>query len=140
MDLQEKIRKVDELDLIIAVVRGEAAGEPFLGKLAVACVVRNRVKDKRWPATFREVILQPKQFSCFNPEFLQENMFEHYQNRLWWRECKFAAWAVLHNCVGDVTDGANLYWNPDIIRKPPWDWSKIQLLAKIGRHQFAREI
>lgn len=33
----------------------------------VARVIRNRVAHRRWPNTIRDVILQPKQFSHFNP-------------------------------------------------------------------------
>jgi len=44
---------------------GEAEGEPWFGKLAVAAVILNRVFDKRWPATIKEVCLQTEQFSCW---------------------------------------------------------------------------
>lgn len=140
MDIHKQIEIADDMDLLIAVIRGEAESEPFMGKLAVGCVVRNRVQHKRWPITYREVILQKGQFCCFFPRFLRANIFRHYPSQLWWRECKFAAWGILKNCVGDVTDGANLYWNPDVIEKPNWDWSKIEMLNKIGNHQFCREI
>jgi len=45
---------------------GEAEGEPWFGKLAIAAVILNRVLDKRWPNTIIEVCLQPAQFSCWN--------------------------------------------------------------------------
>lgn len=138
MDQQEQIESASDLDLLIAVIRGEAESEPFIGKLAVACVIRNRVNDRRWPDTYREVILRPKQFSCFMDGFFRPGIFRHEENQLWWRECKFAAWGVLHNCVGDITKGANIYWNPDLC-KPPWDMDRIVILDQIGKHKFAME-
>lgn len=47
-------------------VDGEGRGEPVIGQIAIACTIRNRVFDKRWPDTYREVCLQPWQFSCWN--------------------------------------------------------------------------
>jgi N-acetylmuramoyl-L-alanine amidase len=139
MNPQEQIAAASELDLLIAVIRGEAESEPFIGKLAVACVIRNRVHDSRWPGNYRDVILQRKQFSCFMDGFFRPGIFRHEETKLWWRECRFAAYGILHDCVGDITEGANLYWNPSIIEKPPWDWSKVVILEKIGKHQMARE-
>jgi hypothetical protein len=72
--------------------------------------------------------------------FFRPGIFRHEEKKLWWRECRFAAYGVLHDCVGDITRQANLYWNPSIIEKPPsWDWSKVTILDKIGKHQFAME-
>jgi hypothetical protein len=34
---------------------------------AVAAVIRNRIDSRRFPSTAGEVVLQPKQFSAFNP-------------------------------------------------------------------------
>lgn len=56
-----------ELALFAETVRREAASEPFLGQVAVACVILNRVNDpQRWPDTISGVILQPLQFSTWN--------------------------------------------------------------------------
>jgi N-acetylmuramoyl-L-alanine amidase len=47
-----------DLDLFARLVHSEAAGEPYLGQVAVAASVLNRVKDPRYPNTVRQVILQ----------------------------------------------------------------------------------
>jgi len=44
----------------------EARGENLAGIRAVANVVLNRVKDKRWPNTICQVVYQDKQFSWAN--------------------------------------------------------------------------
>jgi spore germination cell wall hydrolase CwlJ-like protein len=45
---------------------GEARGEAFDGKVAIAWVVVNRVRAGRFGATVRDVCLKPRQFSCWN--------------------------------------------------------------------------
>jgi len=140
------IEDLDDVQLLTGLLRGETEGENFVGKCAVACVARNRVNNNHWPNNFREVILQPKQFSCFNslpregeiPEKLFKRFFTSHEDG-WWRECRFAAWGVIFNWYRDFTKGANLYWNQDIVT-PDWDWDKVEILDKFGKHQFAREI
>ena len=53
---------LDELDLFFRLVEAEAGNESMEGKIAVANVVINRVKDSRFPDTVRDVIYQPYQF------------------------------------------------------------------------------
>lgn len=43
--------------------KSEARGEPDIGKVAVAYVILNRVKDPRWRLHTGSGALQPKQFS-----------------------------------------------------------------------------
>ncbi|MFP5115318.1 cell wall hydrolase [Bacillaceae bacterium C204] len=52
----------DEIDLLARLVRAEAQTEPYEGKIAVACVVLNRVESKKFPDTIKEVIYAPRQF------------------------------------------------------------------------------
>lgn len=51
-----------ELDLLARLVRAEAQGEPFEGKVAVACVVLNRVDHSAYPNTIEGVIYEKGQF------------------------------------------------------------------------------
>ncbi len=51
-----------ELDLLARLVRAEAETEPYQGKIAVACVVLNRVASKAFPNTIKDVIYQKRQF------------------------------------------------------------------------------
>jgi N-acetylmuramoyl-L-alanine amidase len=52
----------DELELLARLVRAEAQTESFDGKVAVACVVLNRVEHPQFPDSIKEVIYQPGQF------------------------------------------------------------------------------
>jgi len=51
-----------EIDLLARLVRAEAEIEPFQGKVAVACVVLNRVDSPSFPNTIKEVIYEKGQF------------------------------------------------------------------------------
>ena len=64
MDIKQ-LKELSDIDLLATLIRGEAEGEPLLGKIAVACVVRNRVEDPQWPDAWSGVMLQKYQFSCF---------------------------------------------------------------------------
>ncbi|AGY48319.1 endolysin [Bacillus phage Slash] len=52
-----------EKDLMARLVRAEAQGEPYAGKVAVATVILNRVSNADFPNTISGVINQPGQFS-----------------------------------------------------------------------------
>jgi N-acetylmuramoyl-L-alanine amidase len=51
-----------ELDLLARLVRAEAQGESLQGKIAVACVVLNRVESSQFPNTIKGVIYESGQF------------------------------------------------------------------------------
>ncbi|MFD0829504.1 cell wall hydrolase [Neobacillus sp. M.A.Huq-85] len=51
-----------ERDLLARLVRAEAQNEPFNGKVAVACVVLNRVESKKFPNSIKSVIYARNQF------------------------------------------------------------------------------
>ena len=128
--------KYDGLELLAALVVGEADSEHLLGKIAVAQVVKNRRADERWPDTWKDVILQPWQFSCLLPDFLRPEIFEHRWDSLAWRECKFAALGVYNGYLKDVTNGSNHYYNPRLVPKTPkWARGK-DPIAEIGQHLF----
>ena len=55
-----------DIDIVARTLFGEARGEGPLGMRAVAHVIRNRVRDKRWRDTYAEVCLRSKQFSAWN--------------------------------------------------------------------------
>lgn len=133
-DLLDMLKAVDELDLLIACVRGEAEGEPFMGKLAVACVIRNRLLDDRWPNTYHGVMLQKWQFSCFIPKYFRESTLKHEWSRPFYRECRYAAFGVYSDWVRDISGGANHYyatWIPE----PDWAQGKDPVF-RMDKHLF----
>jgi N-acetylmuramoyl-L-alanine amidase len=53
-------------DYLALTIYGEARGETFQGRLAVACVIQNRLRSGRWGTNYTDVCTARKQFSCWN--------------------------------------------------------------------------
>lgn len=53
-----------DIDLMAKLVYAESRGEPFDGKVAVASVVLNRVQSPDFPDSIKDVIFEPRAFSC----------------------------------------------------------------------------
>lgn len=53
----------DDIEMLERIVMAESGGEPYLGQIAVANVVLNRVKSKSYPSTLKGVVFQKFQFS-----------------------------------------------------------------------------
>ena len=116
----------DQIILLARVIHGEARGESFEGKVAVGAVILNRVDNKNFPDTIREVILQRGQFSSLIDG--QANLFPDQQ-------AINAARAAL---VGyDPTYGSLYFYNPDVATNISWI-SQRPVTLKIGDHVFAR--
>ena len=142
MTPQQFLESLDKLDLLQCLIWGEARGETLEGKIGVACVVMNRVKEKPWRGDdWSGVMLRPRQFSCFNlsdPNLLK--IVTGYQADRWgdaiWRMCRWIAHGVIYNWVPDNTNGANHYCNADS-DLPYWAEGKTPIKI-IGNHNFYR--
>ncbi|UTV34838.1 cell wall hydrolase [Bacillus altitudinis] len=62
-DNKTTINKNSEVDLLARLIRAEAQGESYSGKVAVGEVVINRVNSSEFPNTIEAVIYQSGQFS-----------------------------------------------------------------------------
>jgi len=133
--LQKRLSSIDELDLLIACLRGEAEAEGFIGKVAVACVIRNRVLDRRWPDNYKGVMLQPWQFSCFLPDYFRERTLQHEWSKPFYRECRYAAFGIYADWVQDITNGANHYYASWMTEPPGWRGDKDPIFVT-GKHLF----
>ncbi len=123
--------------LMTDTVWAEARGESLTGKIAVAYVIENRVKDGRFGKNHKEVILARKQFSCFNTKRSKNKMRDplKYDSFNTWKECYKAVELVLGGKVEDPTMGATHYHNKDI--EPYWAKS-MEFTKQIGNHRFYR--
>lgn len=112
-----------DVALLAKVVMGEAADEPYLGKVAVAAVLLNRVKSSEFPNTLAGVVYQPLAF---------ESVSNGQYNRALSEEAMTAAQAAMNGW--DPTGGALFFWNP---YKPvsSWIWSRT-ITGQIGDHVF----
>lgn len=117
--------KKDNLRLLAQLVCGEARGEPYEGKVAVAAVILNRVDDKRFPNSVPGVVYQPLAFeSVANGEIYRGTT----------RECIQAARDALNGW--DPSYGSLFFFNPAKTRNR-FIWSRPQV-RRIGGHIFAR--
>lgn len=140
MDLKDQ----DELNLFTGVGYGECRGEPLEGKIAFACVVRNRVEDHRWPDTYKDVLLQPKQFSCTNEydsnlsEVKRACMPSKMMYNQAWKECRFAVFGAYCEYYRDITNGCNHYHAACSEKDKPFWAENRHPDYKAGNHWFYR--
>ncbi|MDI3326999.1 MAG: spore cortex-lytic enzyme [Alicyclobacillaceae bacterium] len=114
-----------DVDLLARVVHGEARGEPYIGKVAVAAVVLNRLEDPRFPHTIPGVVFQPGAFTAVS------------DGQIWLTPDDQSRRAALDAIRGwDPTGGAVYYFNPATATSR-WIWSRPQI-KQIGRHIFTR--
>ena len=114
-----------DIENLARLIYGEARGESYEGKVAVAAVALNRLDSKKFGQSLSEVIFQPGAFTAVSDgQFYLKPDAISYQ----------AAEAALRGW--DPTGGAIYYWNPATATSK-WVWSR-PLIKTIGRHVFAR--
>ena len=113
-----------ELSILARLVSGEARGEPYIGQVAVAAVVLNRVRSDDFPDTVSAVIFQPGAFDA-----VWDGQFDMPPTDSALRAARDAmnGW--------DPTGGCTYYYNPSTATNA-WIWTRDVQLT-IGRHAFA---
>lgn len=114
-----------EVELLARAVYSEARGEPYLGQVAVAAVILNRVKHPDFPNTIAGVIYQPWAITA-----VHDGQFWLTPNQTAYAAAEQALQGV------DPTMGALYYYNP-ITATNQWIRSR-QVLTGIGNHLFAK--
>jgi len=112
-----------DLQLLARTIHGEARGEPYVGKVAIAAVALNRVRDSRFPNTLAGVIYQPLAFTA-----VADGQINLTPNK----DAYKAAQDALNGW--DPTYGTLYYWNP-VTATSKWIWSR-KVTLKIGKHWF----
>lgn len=120
---------------LAAAVYFESRSEEFLGRLAVAKVVMNRVKSERFPDSVCAVIKQKRKGYCAFT-FLCDKTELSIKNINAWVDAVRLASTVIGGSLKDPTHGATHYHTTDI--KPYWAEGKNGL--KIGNHIFYKGI
>ncbi len=110
--------------LLGRLVHGEARGEPYVGKVAVAAVVLNRVKSPLFPNTIAGVIYQAGAFDAVSDGQINLTPDE---------DSLRAARDALNGW--DPSGGCLYYYNPATATNG-WIWSR-QVQLSIGKHNFA---
>ena len=113
-----------EINILARLVHAEARGEPYVGKVAVAAVVLNRVRSAAFPNTISGVIYQAGAFDCVADG--QINLTPDSDSLRAARDA-MNGW--------DPTGGCIYYYNPATATSA-WIWSR-EVRLSIGRHSFA---
>ncbi|MDV2683440.1 cell wall hydrolase [Alkalihalophilus lindianensis] len=113
----------NDLQLMAQAVYGEARGEPYVGQVAVAAVIINRINSPTFPNTVSGVVFEPRAFTAVA------------DGQIWMAPDETARRAVLDALNGqDPTGNAIYYFNPDTATSG-WIWTRPQI-KKIGKHIF----
>ncbi|MCG0275271.1 MAG: cell wall hydrolase [Thermosediminibacteraceae bacterium] len=115
-----------DIELLARLVAAEAGAEPYVGQVAVAAVVLNRVKSSKFPDTIPEVIYEPRAFESVS------------NGLIWARTPTRTNYNAVRDALNgwDPTYGSLFFWNP-YKRVSRWIWTR-QIVTQIGRHVFAR--
>ena len=122
--ISASLYRESELSLLARLVSGEARGEPYIGQVAVAAVVLNRVRSDAFPDTISGVIFQPGAFDA-----VWDGQFDMEPTA----SCIRAARDAMNGW--DPTGGCTYYYNPATATNE-WIWTRAVQLT-IGRHAFA---
>jgi N-acetylmuramoyl-L-alanine amidase len=106
-------------------IHGEARGESYIGQVAVAAVILNRVDNPKFPKTIAGVIYQPGAFTAVSDG--QMNLAPDASSMK-------AAKDALNGW--DPSGGAIYYYNPAKTTNK-WIWSR-PIIKVIGKHYFCR--
>ncbi|NEW05609.1 spore cortex-lytic enzyme [Paenibacillus sp. SYP-B3998] len=114
-----------DINLMANAVNGESRGEPYIGQVAVAAVILNRVKSASFPNTVSGVIFQPGAFTAVA------------DGQIWLSPSESTKKAVKDALNGwDPTGGCIYYFNP-VTATSKWIWSRPQV-KNIGKHIFCK--
>ena len=115
----------NNVNLLAHLIQGEARGEPYSGKVAVAAVVLNRVENPKFPKSISGVVYQPGAFTAVSDG--QINL-EPDNSSLNASRDALNGW--------DPTSGCIYYFNPATATSN-WIWSR-PIVTVIGKHYFAK--
>jgi N-acetylmuramoyl-L-alanine amidase len=131
---------------------GEARGEPIEGRIAVACVIRNRVKAGRFGADYKAVCLKKWQFSCW----LLEGGAANYDATIaaassllsrtepspdLLKESLWIAEGVALNVILDRVKGCTHYMTKQLFRADPPSWAEgLTPLVTVSNHVFFKGV
>ena len=122
----------------------EARDQPFIGQVAVAQVVMNRVADNRYPDDVCEVVMQGPTYS-WKPDFPVRHrcQFSWYcdgksdktPDQTAWKQALVIAQGVHTGNLDDFVEGATHYHATYVL--PEWAETKYKTV-QIGEHVFYR--
>jgi len=125
-----------DLELLTCLVVGEAANQPWAGKVGVAYTAYVRTQHPghwHWGHNWREVILCKNQFSCFFDHNLNRIIEQREQHSAIWQECYMVAYSVYLELVSSYIGEPTHYHTLSV--QPYWA-NDLRYLMTIGDHKF----
>ncbi len=124
LGLNSSSQSSSDIYLLAKCVHAEARGESYVGQVAVAAVILNRVKSPEFPNTISGVVYQPWAFTA-----VHDGQINLEPNSTAYQAAKDAmnGWDPTYGCV--------YYYNPDVATSK-WIFSR-QIVVTIGKHVFA---
>jgi spore germination cell wall hydrolase CwlJ-like protein len=133
LSYDEKQKVMREVECLARNIYFEASGEPRTGKIAVAEVTMNRVKDKQYPRTVCAVVHQKAKGTCQFSWVCQGKNKVHRNSRAWEDSIEIAENILIskreYGIIGDA-----MYFHATYV-EPSWAEQK-KLIRKIGNHIF----
>ena len=112
-----------DFNLLAKVISAESRGEPYVGQVAVAAVILNRIAHPSFPNTLSGVIYQPLAFSCVADGGINAPTAD-------------SAYKAAREAINgsDPSSGAIYYYNP-VKSTSQWIFSR-PVITVIGNHRF----
>ena len=150
-DMRALVEKVNEGQRVAACLYGEARSEPVQGIVAVANVIRNRVRQpERFGHSASDVVCAPWQFSMWHPKggernyqrvlTLMQSFAEGKQiTDLAARECVGIAQLMLGDYLRDSVKGSTHYLSTKLTERPAWALGHVPAV-QVGGHAFYNDV
>ncbi|QOR35814.1 spore cortex-lytic enzyme [Clostridium sp. 'deep sea'] len=115
----------NDVGLLAKAIYGEARGEPYIGQVAIAAVILNRVESSAFPNTVSGVIFEPLAFTA-----VSDGQFYMTPDQQSFKAARDAlnGW--------DPTSGCLYYFNP-VTATSSWIWTRPHVMT-IGKHRFLK--
>lgn len=116
-----------DIDLLARLVRAESEGEPYIGQVAVAATILNRLKDPRYPNTIPGIIYQVDN-GCYQYSPVLDGRINLVPTASAYKAVQAAltGW--------DPSNGANGFYNPSMTNSR---WVRSHpVTVRIGNHVF----
>ena len=119
--------------IVALTIWGEARGEDFDSKWAVATVIYNR--GVGIPRLMAQECQKPKQFSCWNSGEVVAPDLNNPVEAAAWNECSVLATALVHDWFRPLPEVKHAtHYHADYV-SPGWA-SRLAVVGRVGRHLF----
>lgn len=132
LSYEKKQKVMQEVECLAKNIYFEAGSEPYVGKLAVAQVTMNRVKNKNYPRSVCGVVYQKQRGVC-QFSWVCEGKGNPQNNRTWRESLEIAESILINKKQYDVV-GQSLHFHASYVN-PAWSETK-RLVKQIGNHIF----